>query len=295
MKTIIYCLLLFAATNSPAFTHEFFEFKKVKEGFEDSPQNKFQNAWDNTFMFAATKKNAHNFSLERYGTASVVFKKETLSGAYIGLVTAKHVIQDNKGLTTKLIRSIQYDTMIDSSESVNEINDYTIVSSNTSSNYDVGLLVIKVPLEEAKQLTPLTFTNCSLAQGDPLVIIGFPAVMQRKKFDQNEVIKDSSVIRKRISEGFLVNEYAKNEYGSLIGTTADAMHGNSGGPVLDENGNFVSVQAAVKYDGIKYFGYERKNYYSAHSWIVDCNETKAFAFSSWQDFLASQATLPTEI
>jgi hypothetical protein len=100
------------------------------------------------------------------------------------------------------------------------------------------------------------------------------------------------VIKKRFSEGFFVSETVKNEYGPLVGTTADAMHGNSGGPVIDLNGNLVSVQAAVKYDAIKYFGYERKNYYSAHSWIVDCKEMQQFAKKSWRDFLE---TLPVEI
>lgn len=263
------------------------------EGFTDSPKKKFQNAWDNTFMYAAVKKNYYNFELISYGTVSVLFKRETVNSAYVGLITAKHVIQDNAGKNVKLIKKIQYDTVIDSSESVEEIPDFKLVKSETSSTHDLGLLIIKVPLEVAKTITPLSLSfNCNnLTEGDPLVILGFPAVFQRRALDQNIAIKDPSVIRKRYSEGFFVHETNKNEYGPLVGTTADAMHGNSGGPVVDLNGNLVSVQAAVKYDGIKYFGYERKNYYSAHSWIIECKETQAFAKKSWNDFLGS---LPEE-
>jgi hypothetical protein len=154
MKFLLLSLLTILSSTTLASDNTF-EYKLVSEGFSDSPRKKFQTAWDNTFMFATVQKNYYNFALVDYGTVSVLFKKETATSAYIGFITAKHVLQANVGKKVKLIKNLQYDSVIDSGESVEEISEFSVEKSETSPTHDLGLLIIKVPLQNSKSLTPL--------------------------------------------------------------------------------------------------------------------------------------------
>lgn len=237
-------------------------------------------------MYAAVKKSGDSFSIERYGSVSVVFQKKSGDDVYLGLITAKHVVMDNVGFETKLFKTLRYDAILDTSESAYPLQNYSIVQIKTSAEFDLALIIVKVSSGEAKVLPAIPITEkCSLSEGDALVIIGFPAVMQRAYRDQNVFISSPKVITKRWSTGQYVNERAKNEYGPLIGATADALHGNSGGPVIDSQGKLIGVQAAIKYNGLKYYGNESRNNLVGHSWIVDCQATKNFALKSWDFFL----------
>jgi S1-C subfamily serine protease len=255
----------------------------AKEGlFESTPKKIHQNAWNNTFMYTTYINKNGNFSLDRFGTISVLFQKKLGSDVYLGMITAKHVIKDNLDRPTKILKNIEYDTVINTNFNDQSIGDYKIIDSMVSSDYDLGLLIIKVSEQVAKDITPHTFAEkCDLREGDSLTILGFPAVMQRADYNQRVKVTHSNTITKRWSSGEFVNTHIRNEYGAMLGTTADAMHGNSGGPVLDEKGKLVSIQAAVLDHGVEFFG----NNVTPHSWIVDCKITKNFALKSWDRFI----------
>lgn len=261
----------------------------AKEGLDYiAPKNKNLQAWNNTFMYTLTKKNAYNFTLDSMGTVSALFKKETTDGAYIGLITAKHVVVDKVNLEGRLFRNMKYNTVINLAEEMEELTSFKIMNTYTSLPYDLGLLVIKVSQAEAKTITPHKLTEkCNYGEGSKLSIIGFPAVMYRNKTDQVVPIPLPNIITKRISEGRYVEDYISNENGPMVATTADAMPGNSGGPVLDEKGYLMGVQAAVKFAGLKYHGHESRKYLIGHSWIVECKKMKEFALKSWDEFLLS--------
>lgn len=262
---------------------------EAKEGLDyKAPQGKNLKAWNHTFMYTLTKKNAYNFTLDSMGTVSVLFKKEIEDGAYIGLITAKHVVVDKDNLGGRIFRNMKYNTVINLAEEIEELTDFKFMKTYTSLQYDLGLLVIKVSTAEAKKMTPLKLTEkCNYGEGSPLSIIGFPAVMYRHRSDQVVPIALPSIITKRISEGRYVEDYITNENGLMVATTADAMPGNSGGPVIDAQGNLMGIQAAVKYAGLKYHGLESRKHLIGHSWIVECKRVKEFAQKSWDEFQMS--------
>lgn len=256
---------------------------KVKEGFQSqSPTGALANAWHSTVALEVDfykppqdpKQSSQPTLANGHGTGSIVFKEERTDGTYLGILTAKHVANSEN----MVLLTVSLDH--------NKNLPIEIVAHDISKTHDLSLIVVRVPSAIVQKLEPIPLAkNCDLKPNDPLAFIGFPGVSMRPKEFQRVPIPDSSQIRKRWSTGVFEGTLNSAGVGPLLGTSVDAIAGNSGGPAINVNGEQVGVVGSAFLGGILYAGDDNVFQLRAHSGIVDCNETKKFAMDSWQKFL----------
>jgi len=80
--------------------------------------------------------------------------------------------------------------------------------------------------------------------GDDVRIIGFPGVVRDHELIKQSALKEASATKGEIS-GFNTDKLDQD----VIQTDASAVHGNSGGPALDDNGSVVGVMTFVSLRG----------------------------------------------
>jgi len=134
------------------------------------------------------------------------------------VVTNYHVVQGAK--------------QVQVSFSDNEARDATVVGTDPSTD----IAVLKIQGTWARSLTPLTLGDSSAVQvGDAVVAIGNPFGLER-----TVTAGIVSALQRQIQapNGFQIDE--------VIQTDAAINHGNSGGPLLNANGDVIGVNAQIE-------------------------------------------------
>ena len=80
--------------------------------------------------------------------------------------------------------------------------------------------------------------------GDELRILGFPGVVRNHELLDQSALKEASATKGEVS-GFNTDKLGQD----VIQTDAAAVHGNSGGPAIDDNGSVVGVMTFVSLRG----------------------------------------------
>jgi len=113
-----------------------------------------------------------------------------------------------------------------------ELMDATVVGSDPSTD----IAVLKIKGAWSRSLTPLALGNSSAIQvGDAVVAIGNPFGLER-----TVTAGIVSALQRRIKapNGFQIDE--------VIQTDAAINHGNSGGPLLNANGEVIGVNSQIE-------------------------------------------------
>src|SRR5262245_52107494 len=90
----------------------------------------------------------------------------------------------------------------------------------------------------------LSITNKDPKVGDDLHILGFPGVVGDHELLSRSALKEASATKGQVS-GFNTDAIGQD----VIQTDASAVHGNSGGPAVDDNGSVVGVMTFVSLRG----------------------------------------------
>jgi S1-C subfamily serine protease/rhodanese-related sulfurtransferase len=90
----------------------------------------------------------------------------------------------------------------------------------------------------------LSITNKEPKVGDDVHILGFPGVVRDHELLSRSALKEASATKGQVS-GFNTDAIGQD----VIQTDASAVHGNSGGPAVDDNGSVVGVMTFVSLRG----------------------------------------------
>ena len=90
----------------------------------------------------------------------------------------------------------------------------------------------------------LSITNKEPKVGDDLHILGFPGVVRDHELLSRSALKEASATKGQVS-GFNTDAIGQD----VIQTDASAVHGNSGGPAVDDGGSVVGVMTFVSLRG----------------------------------------------
>ena len=145
-----------------------------------------------------------------------------------------------------------------------------------SSKYDLALLKIVVNRAKYESITPIPFGSCDELYTDrQIYLLGFPHTDKRTAEGARSIENAEHRIR-RWSRGYLMERIEPGRWNkytvSQISTTADALEGSSGGPALNNKGEFWGLLSQVlmlKSEGYPYLGNEG-NSREFHSLVVEC-------------------------
>src|SRR5262245_4840168 len=90
----------------------------------------------------------------------------------------------------------------------------------------------------------LSITGKEPKLGDDLHILGFPGVVREHELLSRSALKEASATKGQVS-GFNTDAIGQD----VIQTDASAVHGNSGGPAVDDSGSVVGVMTFVSLRG----------------------------------------------
>ena len=248
IRRITTAVLLIMWIGLPASAEEGFFFKPTLP-------KQLHSAWDATFLI--------QYKDGALASAFVIDKQPiTKRRVRLLFLTSGHIVQGHCPKAFGSCKSIQ---SISSSEGVGRNDnavlmnhrDWTITEAVVV-DYDLGndlaLLETVVRAEKYQDLKPIPrYTNCSqLKRDQPVYVIGFPNVSRRTAPDALTIPDKDHVIRRWsrgvIVVGILNNDVSKElqERHHKIGTTADSIFGNSGGPGLTADGEFFGVAHAIR-------------------------------------------------
>ncbi len=138
---------------------------------------------------------------------------------------------DKEGHVVTNYHVVQGATSIDVSFSNQETVSATIVGTDPST--DLALLHVKM---DAKALTPLTLADSDAVEvGDPVVAIGNPFGLERTV--------TAGIVSALQREVNAPNDYTIDH---VIQTDAPINSGNSGGPLIDAQGNVIGVNSQIE-------------------------------------------------
>lgn len=214
--------------------------QQVAEGLNpETPPDALLNAWRATFLFAFVDPNKDS----KVGSAFVVAREIHGDTQTLDLLTANHVLE---GWCDEV--SCQNLHIFDNGE-INT-NGGTAWRSRTKSLAAPNLVVVdrdacndlalvRITTRASLDVTPLVLADQESAPGDSVFAIGYPQAFLRKHTRD----KDPNVIKRRWSEGEVlgVTDYGRLLAGEYLTTDADALPGNSGGPVVNADGEVTGV------------------------------------------------------
>jgi hypothetical protein len=293
MKTIAYNLF-FTMMTSCLVTRAY-------EGFNTSlDQSPIIQTWASTYAIIHRNENR---IIDTLGTAFVVDKFSKDNRYFLILMTAGHVVDDTvKPTNASPYEGIQIYT--DFSKKVGVSNpvvgvllDSTIISSGIENEKDIGSFLVEVREQyyQAVRTIKISTNGCAIQTKRSLTpefslrtyIVGFPGVHTRPIENQNVKIENPDVVQKRWSSGAWALGYAtgnrRNLAKDLLWSTADSLAGDSGGPVIDQNGNWMGVNVGAQYtEGNMYKSNEMADTElglakTGYSFFVGCSVAQPYA------------------
>lgn len=259
------------------------QMARASEGFNtslDSAPNAIKAAWPKTFAILTDTPRLYEI-----GTASLVWKSKSGTHWDLYFLTTDHVIKNPSCEKGKVCSKTYIVQNLQGSVAENKFAPAPISGLyfdkveivERSKNPDLALIRVSVPLETAG--IPDAFilpSSCELPKNQRLFAIGFPSTPDRTN-PNSAPIPDRYEIKKRWSQGVLVDKFHDGEGNDMrlyLGTTIDALQGNSGGPVIDEMGTVVGVLVKISDNsgdnGFRFDGNEASGKIDWHSLSVRC-------------------------
>jgi hypothetical protein len=277
--TTIFVIALITCARFPSFAGEGF-YEKA-----DLPKE-LNSAWESTFLIYPLSGEGGS------GTGFLIkkFPHPDPNYVFLHLLSVDHVIIKNCGDTLGYCDNL----MITASHAYDEENKRFVPIEVRYRTFfgarvlrrdkQADLSIIEVVAEKnlINDIRPVPFVkDCTLFKRQQMYLIGFPSTSDRT--DKNTLpIKSKNLITKRWSQG-LITEYINSDknYDSntsyWIGSTADNLSGLSGGPALNEAGEFFSVvdSATSTLENI-YMGIESEESLEFHSLLTRCELVRDF-------------------
>ena len=266
---------------------------QAEEGFflKDTLPPALSSAWDATFFLGSFRNGAIN------GTAFVISKRpsryEPSTKTLATFLTADHVIQKLCGQGTGLC-----DVVLSASEGFDiATRDYILMDRHRRTIYEIevfkrsakrDLAMFWALVDRAKyeSIQPIPFGNCDkLYTDEEIYLIGFPHANKRTAEGAKFIEKPERRIR-RWSRGYIMERVEPgrwNKYSlSQINITADSLSGSSGGPALNQKGEFWGILSQGRQQKSK------GNPYRGNSW--DSPQLQSLVVECWdiEKFLAHQ-------
>jgi S1-C subfamily serine protease len=189
-----------------------------------------------SFPSSGAKKISEIYATARKGVVQVTSTSVVSNNPFLGpqeqQALGSGFVIDKDGHVVTNYHVVQGAKKVQVSFSDNEQRDATIVGSDPSTD----VAVLKIQGSWARSLTPLTLGDSRSVQvGDAVVAIGNPFGLER-----TVTAGIVSALQRQITapNGFQIDE--------VIQTDAAINHGNSGGPLLNANGDVVGVNAQIE-------------------------------------------------
>lgn len=240
----------------------------AKEGFATSLSNApsaVLSAWKTTFAILTDSPSTY-----KIGSAFFVWEDKSIGSQQFYFLTANHNVNPSCNVgdvcpATYLTRDLRLKYQSDGKanlESMGESGFKQVEVVQRSVNPDVA--VLRVTSSESSENVPKPLplpSNCNLRTGEPLYVVGFPTTSDRSS-PPSLAITEKDIQTKRWSQGMFVglfNERINDEIRLYIGATADALEGNSGGPIVNAAGEVISIVvkgASLSQNQFQYYGSE---------------------------------------
>lgn len=231
--------------------------------------------------------------------SAVLFKKvpHPSGGALNSLyfLTSSHVILGTCGLSTGPCTGIKLSSKIIQNKVTDQYSDYDPLGF-TFENVEVvkitkvpDLAILKVTVDGSifyqSSLTAIDLERkCDIRLDDRVTIIGYPGTIRRAGGVLGTTSENKFFTMKRVSTGFItsLNEIFASKYGgeyNYLFTSADILPGNSGGPIVNYQGKFISLaQAIPEYINGRpnYLGSDTTSPKKGHSLGEKCESIRAY-------------------
>lgn len=241
-------------------------------------------AWPKTFTVYTQSPDTHGYSI---GAASLIMKLKTPNGYDLFFLTADHVVEPKclTGATcpqTFLIQDFRgkFANGALAPEPLTGLHFDQVQVVKRFRNPDLAVLHAHARLTVSVP-EPVRLPNrCDLKRLDAVYAIGTPAVQDRTAKDRKPIV-DPDINQKRWSEGVYIDRAVETrglERRLEFATSLDVLRGNSGGPILDREGQQVGVvivAADTHAKGFAYAGSDRPEKLQWHSLSPQCEYLQA--------------------
>ncbi len=264
----------------------------AREGFAPgAPNRQLENAWQQTVAMITGEGESYQIS-----SAALVARQVVGRFVYLGYLTSGHSLNRMmpalKAGRGWMARNIKWGRTMDPVDVIPS----EILFPNVDATKDLGFFIVRLAANRAPEFNPISIASkCNEAvAGEPAILFGFPGVSLRPIALQKEKIMAPNMVVKRSSVGMMTDEtgFAEDQRGPrlhlLVGTTADAMEGSSGGPLLNAQGEIIGILIGSLADSRRnptYQGVESEAHLKAHSFATRCGITKAYASQQWLAFV----------
>jgi S1-C subfamily serine protease len=189
-----------------------------------------------SFSSSGGKKISQIYEAARHGVVQVTSTSVVSDSPFFGTqeqqAQASGFVIDKDGHVVTNYHVVEGAKKVQVSFSDSELMDATVIGTDPSTD----IAVLKIKGAWARSLTPLTLGSSSAVQvGDAVVAIGNPFGLER-----TVTAGIVSALQRRITAP---NKFQIDE---VIQTDAAINHGNSGGPLLNANGDVIGVNAQIE-------------------------------------------------
>jgi S1-C subfamily serine protease len=116
----------------------------------------------------------------------------------------------------------------------------------TQANKDLVYLKVKYPKKALPTAAPLRVIDNERAVPESLMTIGFPFLQLRQLEKWNTPVPENyKKLIKRFSRGNLIGKGLSRNKVYILAHNADMLKGNSGGPLVDQDGNVVGINLGM--------------------------------------------------